>query len=251
MKTKDTSWEKVSSWYNSAVGESGHYYHQHVVIPNTLKLLQVNQSSTLLDLGCGQGVLARHLPKEMYYQGMDASRSLIDEAKAQETNAQHHFNYADVTRQLPIQKKDFTHVTCILAAQNMEHPERMFQQAATHLRPGGKFVLVLNHPAFRIPRQSSWGIDEAKKTQYRRVDRYLSDLKIPITAHPGKRNSEVTWSFHQPLSYYFQKLNENGFLTETVEEWVSDKSSEGKAAKMENRGRAEIPLFLTIVATKK
>ncbi len=76
-------------------------------------------------------------------------------------------------------------------------------------------------------------------------------MKIPIQAHPSKgKDSPVTWTFHHPLSSYFQWLNATGFTVETMEEWVSTKESEGKNAKMENRSRAEFPLFLTIVANK-
>lgn len=244
-----TSWQPVSQWYNSSVGESGHYYHQHVVIPKSLAILGSPES--VLDLACGQGVLARHLPAETYYQGIDIAPSLIAFAKKNSENSNHHFAVADVAREsLPIQKKDFAAATIILALQNIEHSGQVMKNAAQHLKIGGTLLIVLNHPCFRIPRQSSWGVDEDKKTQYRRIDRYLSPLKIPITAHPGQKNSALTWSFHQPLSVYSQQLRATGFVIEALEEWSSDKTSVGKAAKMENRGRSEFPLFLALLSRK-
>ena len=250
---RNTSWEPVSKWYADTVGESGHYYHQHVVLPNSLKLLALADvpHSAVLDLACGQGVLARALPPDVYYQGLDIAPKLIEYAKQHDRAPEHHFAAADITRtSLPIQKKDFTHATLILAIQNLEKPQQALQNAATHLRADGKLLIVMNHPCFRIPRQSSWGVDERLKTQYRRIDRYFTPLSIPITAHPGQKSSTVTWSFHQPLSAYFQMLQTAGFVVETVEEWSSNKTSVGKAAKMENRSRAEFPLFLTILAKK-
>ena len=68
--------------------------------------------------------------------------------------------------------------------------------------------------------------------------------------HPGKGDSPVTWSFHRPLSEYFKILKDNRFTVQILEEWSSDKESEGSAARMENRARAEIPLFLAIKAIK-
>jgi hypothetical protein len=110
----------------------------------------------------------------------------------------------------------------------------------------------MNHPCFRIPRQSSWKVDDEQKIQYRRIDRYTSPMKIPIQAHPSKgQSSATTWSFHHPLASYSQWLNETGFVIELIEEWHSNKVSTGKAAKMENRSREEIPLFLAIKAKKK
>jgi SAM-dependent methyltransferase len=246
-----TSWQPVSDWYNSAVGESGHYYHKQVVLPNTLRLLQLSSTDSLLDLGCGQGVLARAIPKDVYYLGLDISADLIEQGKKYAAQNPHHFAVANVARPtLPVKKTDFSHAAFILSLQNMADSAAAIKNAAHHLRDKGKLVLVLNHPCFRIPRQSSWGIDETKKLQYRRIDRYLSPIKIPITAHPGKKDTSATWSFHQSLSSYFTELAAAGFVVTHLEEWTSDKTSEGRAAKMENRGRSEFPLFLTLVARK-
>jgi hypothetical protein len=131
----------------------------------------------------------------------------------------------------------------------MENTNEAIKQVSTHLQIKGKFIIVLNHPCFRIPRQSGWGIEE-NKLQYRYINRYLSPLKIPITMHPGEKPSELTWSFHQPLSYYAKSLKNYGFVIDSIEEWISDKTSQGPAAKMENLARAEIPLFLAISAIR-
>jgi SAM-dependent methyltransferase len=243
----------VHSWYNELVGDKGHYYHQHVIFPNLLKKMEFAEDSSLLDLACGQGVLARQLPEGMEYWGVDVARSLIEAAQEKDEHSRHHYVVANLMRPtLPLMKTDFTHATMILALQNVKDPELVFSHAARHLRSGGKFFIVLNHPCFRIPRQSSWGVDEYKKTQYRRIDRYLSPLEIPIQAHPGQsRRNEMTWSYHFPLSAYVNGLAKAGFVITGLEEWSSDKSSEGKAARMENRSRAEIPLFAAILAEKR
>ena len=251
VRHQNTSWQPVSEWYTKTVGESGNYYHQHVVIPAVLQLLNLSENSSLLDLACGQGVLERQISPSVYYQGIDISPSLINYAKTQIHNPNHHVAVGNVTRPLPIAKTNFSHAAIVLALQNIEEPELALQQAADRLAPNGTLVLMLNHPAFRIPRQSSWGIDEKTKTQFRRVDRYLSPLKIPITAAPGQgQRSAITWSYHQPISAYSAFLNNAGFVIEIIEELGSDKVSVGKAAKMENRSRVEFPLFMAIKARK-
>lgn len=246
---RDTSWSTSGKWYNSLVGDKGHYYHEHIVMPGVLRLLQATAQSTILDLGCGQGVLARLLPAQSKYVGVDLARSLIDSAKHKNKNSNHSFILADVTKRLSIPEKNFTHATAILSLQNMELPQNAIRNAGEHMQKNGTFVIVLNHPSFRIPRQSGWGVGE-NKLQYRYENRYMSPIKIPITMHPGEKKSEVTWSFHYPISFYTQALKENGFVIENLEEWVSDKESEGRAAKMENRARSEFPLFLAIIAKK-
>lgn len=249
----DTSWEEVEKWYDSLVGYWGQYYHTHVIIPNLKKLMCFTPTSSLLDLACGQGVLARHIDKTIAYTGVDLSSSLIEKAKQYaSSHSMQHFITADITKPLPLSREvRFTHCTCILALQNVEHPEKVISNAAHHLHEKGKFFIVLNHPCFRIPRQSSWGFNDATKIQFRQVNGYMSSQKIPITHRPSqKERSETSWSYHWPLSAYFQWLNKAGFTVSSLEEWCSDKKSIGKTAQWENRAREEFPLFLSIVARK-
>lgn len=236
-----------SAEYGKLVGEKGHYYHQSVIVSNALKLLNIESSSSdsLLDLGCGNGVLARHLPKGIDYVGIDNSAKLLDEAK--HLTKKGRFVYADVTDQWSLEK-EFDKACFILSLQNMERGQGAIANARKHLKPGGKLLLVLNHPCFRIPRQSGWGVDEAAKLQYRRVNGYMSPMKIPIEMHPGKNKDSVTYSFHHPLSTYALWLEQERFSIARIEEWCSDKKSEGSKARMEDRARKEIPLFMALLA---
>lgn len=258
-----TTWEKVSPWYNKITQNSGHYYHEHIVIPGVLRLLSLDLSldphssyPKLLDVACGTGVLGRAIPKEIDYLGVDVAPSLINEAKRTDRNHLHKYFVADVTEslisQIPqITPNSFNAATLILALQNIKDPKAVFENISNLLIANGYLLIVLNHPTFRIPRQSSWGIDDERKIQYRRVDKYMSPMEIPINMNPSDRNSEKTMSYHYPLSYYSSILNDSGFLIEKIEEWTSDKESVGRASKMENRSRAEIPLFMAILAKKR
>ncbi len=248
---ESTSWESVTNWYDKTVGKEGHYYHQQVIIPKLLELIDLKDKPHLLDLACGQGILARQLPKKAAYTGVDISASLIQAAKKYDSLPNHRYIVHDATEPLPFEPATFTHAVIILALQNIAEPRKAIENAYRLLKPKGKFIIILNHPCFRIPRQSGWEIDEGKKLQYRRVDRYMSELKIPIQTHPSKgEKSSQTLSFHRPLSFYSKALCEAGFSIRLIDEWCSDKVSTGKAAKMENRAREEIPLFLCLVAEK-
>lgn len=245
-----SSWDAAEKWYSGCVGEKGHYYHQSVVLPNALRMLNLAKQSSLLDLGCGQGILARQIPDSIEYFGVDLSEKLITEAKRITKRKNCTFCVGDATaKKLPLVKNDFDRAACILALQNMQNGEGAIRSAARHLRQGGELLLVLNHPCFRIPRQSSWGIDEKASLQYRRMNVYMSPMNIPLQINPGKgEKSEIFHSYHHPLSDYMRWLSKAGFVIHALEEWISDKKSEGARKRMEDRARREIPLFLTLGA---
>lgn len=250
MSRSKTSWEAVHDWYDHTVGEEGHYYHQHVLLPNLQRLLGVPRK--LLDVGCGQGILSRHLPKKTDYFGIDISQSLISKAKKMQPFRAGNFAVEDATKPFSLKERDFSHAAIVLALQNMADPLAVFKNLNNHLTEEGHLLIVLNHPCFRIPRQSGWEIDLEKKLQSRRIDLYMSSLEIPIQTHPSQKNeSSTSLTFHNPLSAYSKFLSESSFTIELIEEWCSDKVSSGGAARMENRARREFPLFLTIVARKK
>jgi hypothetical protein len=60
----------------------------------------------------------------------------------------------------------------------------------------------------------------------------------------------VTWSYHHPLNFISLELAKAGFVVEIIEEWCSDKVSEGKNAKRENISREEFPMFMAILCQK-
>ncbi|AAF39266.1 class I SAM-dependent methyltransferase [Chlamydia muridarum str. Nigg] len=248
----DTSWESIAQDYNKAVDRDGHFYHREVILPNLLSKLQLSPSSSLVDIGCGQGVLEKQLPKKLPYLGIDLSPSLLRFAKKNSGSRSRQFLHHDMTHPLPeTYHNQFSHAVAILSLQNMESPAQAISHAAQLLAPQGRLFIILNHPCFRIPRLSSWFYDEPKKLMSRKIDRYLSPLSVPIVAHPGEKHSETTYSFHFPLSYWVQSLSKTHLLIDNMEEWTSPKKSSGKRAKAENLCRKEFPLFLFISAIKR
>ena len=247
--SKDTSWQKVGRWYSKQVGDSGHYYHEHVIIPGIKRLLDLEGEKSLLDLACGQGILGREFLGDEYL-GIDIAKGLIDEAKQRDRNKNHQYWIGDVTKEMKLKEK-FDQATIILALQNLSKPKVAIENAKENLKDGGKLLLVINHPAFRIPKHSDWGFDEQRRVQYRRMDGYLTPIEIPIESSPfDKEENETTFSYHYPLSAYSEMIFDNGLVIENIEEWISDKKSEGGRAVIENKARREFPLFMAIVARK-
>ncbi|MEK7192143.1 MAG: class I SAM-dependent methyltransferase [Patescibacteria group bacterium] len=250
----NTGWGKVASWYDTLLEGKQDTYQKEVILPGILKLLNLQKRESVLDLACGQGFFSRELfQRGASVTGVDVAPELIQIARKR-SDKKIRFEVGSAAKLSFLKPKSFDAVILVLAIQNIDPINGVFKEARRVLKDGGKFVLVINHPAFRIPRQSGWGWDEKRKLQYRRVDSYLSEIKIPIQMHPSARKSfsEITWSFHRPLQNYFKALDNAGFLVSGLEEWISHRASEpGPRARAENRARQEIPLFLALKALVK
>ncbi len=250
LMAKTTSWQPVHHWYTQHHKEDGGFYHKELIIPELLKLLDLNSKSSLLDLGCGEGIFSRKIHPKCRYLGLDASKSLIERAIKEKQSSAHHFICQDVT-QSSIPQNKFSNALFLLSLQNMAKPENALLFAYEALAPNGTLTLVLNHPCFRIPKASSWGFDNDLSRQFRRIDRYASTFRSMIQAHPSKsKNSPQTPSFHYSLQKIFSMLKEAGFCVTQLDELYSPKKSYGRKAQAENFSRKEFPLFMMIQAKK-
>jgi len=247
-----TNWNEVSSWYDNLIGESGaEGYHGTLIIPKITELItkhKLIKEARILDLACGQGVLTRTLNQLNYKAtGLDESGDLIEAARKRSPSIK--YLIADAHK-LPF-NNEFEAIICILALQNMDNLDSVLKEVSKSLVNNGLFIFTIIHPCFRIPRQSGWGWDENRKLQYRRIDSYFSEQKIPIKMNPSKQNSPLTWTFHRPLQKYIEDLSKNNLVVVDLQEWLGNRQSVGAKAKAENRARNEIPLFLTIVSKKQ
>lgn len=206
----------------------------------------------MLDLACGQGFFARQFAQTgAHITGADASAKLIACARTRSPKyIIYHVLSADKLDSIASQSFDV--ITIILALQNIKNIAGMFAECRRLIVPNGRMVIVINHPAFRIPQHSSWEWDHARRMQYRRVDDYLTESKIMIDMHPGTQRKETTLSFHRPLQTYVNTLAKHDFMVTRTEEWISHRvSMKGPRQMAENRSRKEIPLFLMIEARLK
>jgi SAM-dependent methyltransferase len=247
-----TSWDPLAYWYNGWVGEGGSEHHREVAIPATVRLLEPRPGERILDLGAGQGVLAPVIVRTgAQYVGVDASPRLLDMARKHHGGAGRYI--LGDARRLPslegLAAASFDAVVFLLSIQDMDPLEPVLRSAAWALKPGGRVVIMMTHPAFRMPRQSGWGWDEGRKLVYRRIDRYLTPLPIPMKTLPGRESTGTTRSFHRPLSMYVNGLADQGLLLDRMDEIPAHKlTTAGENAKAVDLARREIPLFLGLRA---
>ncbi len=283
-----SSWDHVADWYSTLIEERGSDHHDKLIIPGTVRLLDPKPNERIIDVACGQGNLCRALASlGASCTGVDASPRLIEAAariRVHGASVQPAFLTGDARSLTDLKVPPFDAASCVMALMNIEPLSPVFAGVASLLKPGGRFVGVILHPAFRSPGQTAWGWDtgtgdgarrdgppktsarhartprEAARPapaarQFRRVDGYLSNGRRSVVMNPGAaatgKEAVTTWTFHRPIQQYVKLLAEAGFMIDALEEWPSLRTSQpGPTAAEENRARREIPMFLAFRAVK-
>lgn len=245
-KRDPSGWEPLAHWYDGWVGEDGSDHHRNLAIPAALDLLQLHPGDTLLDVGAGQGVFAPYAARAgATYTGVEVSRALLKLAH-QRHRTHGRFLHGDARHLPQVVQTRFDAVLFLLSIQDMNPLDTVLRSAASVTQSGGRVVLLMTHPCFRIPRQSGWGHDPARDLRFRRIDRYLQPIKVPMKSY-GERQSGVSISFHRPLSHYINGLAACGLMVDALEEITTHKQGSTRA---EQRANAEIPLFVGIRARR-
>jgi ubiquinone/menaquinone biosynthesis C-methylase UbiE len=249
MAKNPTSWGPVAPWYKKHLEEPD-TYHSQVVLPNLTRMMEVKKGEQVFDLACGEGFFSRAFASlGAVVSGADIAPELVLLAKKSipmgtfTTTPSHNLS--------GFKSNSFSKIACVLALQNIEKVRETLAECNRILVSGGTMYIVINHPAFRIPKSSSWGFDEMSRVQYRRMDSYMKETKEKIVMHPGEKESAQTVSFHRPLQYYFKAFSGAGFAVTRLEEWISHRESEeGPRKAAEDVARKEFPLFMAIELVK-
>lgn len=236
----------MANWYDATIGIRGSPHHRKVAIPAVMHLADPRPGELLLDVGCGQGVLAHHVLKAgARYLGVDASAAMIKHARKRREGVEFEVGDArDLVGTTSVQPKSCAAVVFMLCVQDMDPLDQVMASAAKVLAPGGRLVLFMVHPAFRAPRGSGWGFDPQRKLVYRRIERYLTPSAVPMKEYSevGAAQRGATISFHRPLQDYVAAVTGAGLVIDALQEFADPVGEEHE------RGSAEIPLFLALRA---
>jgi SAM-dependent methyltransferase len=249
-----TAWERQAGWYDQHQGKDGDDFYQVLILPAVLRQLQAAPGRRVLDVGCGQGVLGRALGElQVPSLGIDASPSLVEAAKRRAGRLEE-YRLGDARDLGPVLAGErFAAATAVLCLQDLDPLEPVFAGVAAALESGGRLVMVLTHPCFRIPKRSGWGWDERDNLQFRRVEAYQSPLRLPIVTHPGQpADGASTSSFHRPIAAYLNALGGAGFGVVACEELCSHRrGTRGVRWQAEDRAAKEIPQFMVLTAVRR
>ncbi len=200
-------------------------------------------SSRVLDLGCGEGQvgrLAAGLSGVTLVVGADPTWAQI--RVAAERNGGLLATRAEAAG-LPFRRESFDAVVACLVFEHIEALDKAIAEVGRVLDPGGRFLLLLNHPLLQTP-GSGWVDDTILEEQYWRIGPYLvedssleevdKDIWIPF--------------IHRPLSRYVNAMAEAGLFLTRMEEPAPPPGFLARAE--EYRDAATIPRLLVLRAEK-
>jgi len=191
-----------------------------------------------LDIGCGEGRLARDLKAGGHrVVAIDASPTLV--AHAREADPAMEVMLADAAR-LPLPDHAADLAVAFMSLHDMDDMPGAVREAARVLEPGGRLCLAVVHPLNSAGKFSS----EAPDAPFTIAGDYLAPH--PYTDAIERDGLPMTFhSNHWPLERYFLALEQAGFLIEALREVTLDPD----AIRSPRDPRwLRIPLFLHIRA---
>lgn len=233
------AWESNAAAWIAWAREPGHdsYWQFHRDL--FLELLPLPQGRTL-DIGCGEGRLARDLVVLGHdVAAVDASPTML--AAAREAAPAMELRLADAA-ELPFGDSSFGLVIAFMSFQDVDDVGGAIREAARVLAPGGRLCLAIVHPL------SSAGSFEARTAASPFVieGSYLDESVTDNTFERGGLAMRFV-SRHRPLQAYTEALATNGLLIERLREPALPEA--GFTGEHSPRWR-RIPIFLHLRAVK-
>ena len=206
------SWEDHAQWWIDGFtgGVDPEYVEQ--IIPMALR--ELDGYARVLDVGCGEGQIARVLQSRTSVQsfvvGVDPTQGQVDVAVERSVGEQYLRSGADA---LPFPDGSFDAVLACLVFEHIDALDEAISEVARILRPGGRFSFFLNHPLLQTP-NSGWIDDQMidPPEQYWRIGSYLDEAITFEEVEPGVRVRFL----HRPLNRYVNTLAEHGLFLEAM-----------------------------------
>lgn len=225
--TQRQRWNTNAATWDEKLGHEGNDYHNLLVTPALERLLGVRRGETLLDIACGNGLLARRLVRlGAKVIGIDFSEAMIANARrrSDDLGDQVEFQVVDATDEVALRRLGehrFNAAMCPMGFMDMSTLDPLARALPSLLAPGGRFVFVLLHPCF-----ASTGTNRFAEEVYR-DGRYETVLGVRVTRYLTSAAQEgVFWNgqpvphyyFDRPLSALLEPFLDAGFALTGLEE---------------------------------
>ena len=178
-------WDRLADWWDDEIGD-GNPFQDLLIEPATERLLALQPGERVLDIACGAGRYARRM-----------------------------------AALLSLSEAGFDAAVCTMALMDMASIEPLISTLPRLLKPGGRFVFSVTHPAFnsgtarKIAEEHDR--DGSLKTTYGvAITDYASPYVHMGVGVPGQPAPQPF--FHRSISMLFNVCFRHGFVLNGVEE---------------------------------
>lgn len=219
-------WDSIAEWWDDTIGD-GNAFQDYLIEPSQERLLDLQPGERVLDIACGAGRFTRRMAaQDVTIIAFDHSEKFIERAKERTTENTDRIEYrvknaTDKTAMLELGKNAFDAAVCTMAIMDMSSITPMISALAELLKPNGRFVFSVSHPAF-----NSGTTQLIAEEKYLDGDlRSISGVKLTEYSrafmHQGigiRGQAEPQHYFHRPISMIFNTCFKYGFVLDGIEE---------------------------------
>lgn len=237
-----TAWDANAAFWDERIGE-GNDFVNVLQWPAILRLLAPQPGQRILDIATGNGLTARRLAAlGVWVTAFDFSEELIKLARTHgSTGFPIGYHVLDATDEPGMlsalacadspgvsstsgtseTSAPFDSALCNMALFDMADIQPLFHVLPKLLKPGGRFVFSMTHPAFNNTSTVHMGEEldlegEIKSVYSVKISQYMT----PHHAHGSAMRNQPRPQlyFERPLQYYFNLGFQNGFVLDGFEE---------------------------------
>ena len=219
------AWEANAAFWDQRMGD-GNDWVERLCWPALSRLLDVRRGQRILDVACGNGLFSRKLAAlGASVLGFDFSAAMLDFARARtEASTDIEYRHVDATDEAALGalgERSFDGALSNMALMDIADIAPLYRGLARLLKPDGRFVFSVAHPAFNGAHFSLFA--ERRDLGTRTVDEYGvritgyleadTTLGSAISGQP-----ELQPFFHRPLRDLLGQAFAAGFVLDGLEE---------------------------------
>ncbi len=216
------AWNEGADAWDTFVESGADYYRHEVHGPALLAACHPLLGRHVLDLGCGQGYFSRQLANHgAHVIAIDVAAELLALAKAREGRDPLGIDYRKLSAATIADQwrpDSFDLVTACMSLQDVADVSGALRGAVTVLRPGGRMLFSVPHPATDTSFRE-WERDGAGRKRYLKLDRYFETG--PTVCHWNMPRLRYHWStpcWRYTLSEWAALVVGAGFAIRLVQE---------------------------------
>lgn len=202
---------KLTDWWQREFTDGVDPEYTEQILP--LIVDEVGTSRLVLDIGTGEGQVARELAaRGVSVVGVDPFPAQVTEAVRRGGGP--HYGLAEAAS-LPFANESFDAAVACLVFEHIDAVDEAIAEVSRVLAPGGTFLFLLNHPLLQTP-NSGWIDDQMldPPEQYWRIGPYL----VEQSSLEEVQKDVFVRFVHRPLSRYLNTLARAGLLLEHMHE---------------------------------